>query len=146
MSIGKELAGWLRGRDTLTVMLDKDSKGAPRIHPRRLPQTAGEITKAIVYHKISDVSEGSLPGVVSMSNAILQFDCYGPTPDKADQLRDKLKKHLDSIVQGQVGNLSVASIEHDGDRDADDSPNDGSDQARFVSQCDYRVMYRRPTT
>lgn len=146
MSIGKELAGWLRDRATLTAMLDKDAKGAPRIHPRRLPQTAGPDTRAIVYHLISDVSEGSLPGVVRMSNAILQFDCYGKTPDLADRLRDMLKKQLDTIVQGQVGNLSVAGIEHDGDRDSDDEPNDGSDQARFVSQCDYRVMYRRPTT
>lgn len=148
MGLGTQMAGWLRGRATLVAMLDKDrdGKGAPRIHPRRLPQTAkpqGEETsvRAIVYHKISDVSEGSLSGVVSPSSAIMQFDCYGSTPDKADQLRDMLKSHLNSIVYGDLGTIRVLGIEHDGDRDMDDEPEDGSDNARYVSQCDYRVMY-----
>lgn len=148
MGLGKEMAGWLRGRATLVAMLDRDNngKGAPRIHPRRLPQTAkpqGDETsvKAIVYHKISDVSEGSLEGVVSTSNAIMQFDCYGSTPDQADQLRDMLKSHLNSVVYGNLGTIRLLGMEHDGDRDAVDEPINASDDARFISQVDYRVMY-----
>lgn len=148
MNIGKELAGWLRSRATLVAMLDKDAKQAPRIHPRRLPQTAkpqGEETsvRAIIYHKISDISQGSLSGVASPSEALLQFDCYGSTPDKADTLREMLKSHLDSVVSGSIGNTRLLFLIHEGDRDEHDDPQDGTDIARFVSQCDYRVMYQR---
>lgn len=146
MGIGKEIAGWLRGRPTLAAMLDADEKQAPRIHPRILPQSAGREPRAIVYHLISDVSESSLAGVVKASNAILQFDCYGRTPDEADRLRDTLKKQLDTIVYGAVGNYWVHGIDHDGDRDVSDEPMDASETWRFICQCDYRVMYCRPTT
>lgn len=146
MGIGKEMAGWLRSRATLVAMLDADAAKAPRIHPRRLPQSAGPNPKAIVYHTISDVSEQSMQGVVKMSNAVMQFDCYGRTPDEADTLRDMLKKQLDALFRGSVGTLFVSGLEHEGDRDAEDDASDGSDQARFISQCDYRIAYQRPTS
>ena len=145
MGLGTELAGWMRSRPTLAVMLDVDGNKVPRIHPRRLPQSAGKAPRAIVYHKISDVSEQSLAGVVRLSRAIMQFDCYGRTPDEADNLREQLKKQLDAFFQGNMGNVRIAGLEHDGDRDDSDEPMDGSDSARFIAQCDYRIMYHRET-
>lgn len=146
MGLGTELAGWMRSKAILVAMLDRDALGAPRIHPRRLPQSAGVNPRAIVYHKISDVSESSMQGVVKLSNAVMQFDCYGRTPDEADNLREMLKKQLDALFRGQVGNLFVSGVEHQGDIDTDDEPGDGSDQARFIAQCDYRIAYQRPTS
>lgn len=145
MGIGKELAGWLRSRSGLTALIDVDAKGAPRIHPARLPQSAGQSPRAIVYHLVSDVSETSLNGVVMMSHAIVQFDCYGGTPSESDILREGLKKQLDAMMRGQVGNVFVSGIVHEGDRDDIDEPIDGSDVARFIGQCDYRFSYQRPT-
>lgn len=145
MGLGKELAGWMRSKPALVAMLDKDSGGTPRIHPRRLPQKAGQSPRAIVYHKISDLTETHMAGVVSVSHAIMQFDCYGRSPDEADDLRETLKKQLDALGRGQVGNVFVAGLEHAGDRDGDDDPIDGGDAARFIAMVDYRFSYQRPT-
>jgi hypothetical protein len=145
MGIGKDIAGWLRSRDTLAVMLDKDDKGAPQIYPRRLPQEAGTRPRAIVYHKISDVSEGSLSGVVRMSNARFQFDCYGRSPDESDAIRDKVKKEFDAFFRGNMGTLRVYGVEHGGDNDDTDEPIDGSDVPRCIAMCDYMITYQRPT-
>lgn len=151
MSLGKELEGWLRGRATLVAMLDVDAAKQPRIHAVRLSQHAapppGKATvRAIIYHKISDQTESGLGDVVKWARAIMQFDCYGNSPDEADRLREMLKTHLDTlIIGGPVGSLRIEGMDHEGDRDLTEEPEDGSDKARFVYSCDYTVTYQRPT-
>lgn len=143
--IGTELRGWLIQQADLTVMLDKDGS-APRIHPSVLPQSAGQEGKAIVYHLISDVSEGTAGLRTTVSHAILQFDCYGPTPLLANRIRTKLKQLLDNKQRGTIGNLFACAIIHEGDRDETDTAVDGSDDHRFIRQCDYRISYQLPTS
>lgn len=149
--IGTELQTWLLGQETLVAMLDKDTNKVPRIHPAVLPQSAGKTPTAIVYHLISDTGEiaaggsgGQTATRVSVCHAILQFDCYGPTPKLAARLRTKLKDVLDGKQRGIVGQVFATAIVWDGDRDETDQPMDGSEAYRFVRQCDYRISYQRP--
>lgn len=143
--LGTELAGWLRSRPTLAAMVDKDEAGAPRIHASVLPTSAGQTPRAIVYHLISDVSEGHVQGATTVSQALMQFDCYGKTPQLAARLRQRLKVELDTKTRGQIGNLWACAIVHDGDRDETETPIDGSEQHRFIRQSDYRISYQRAT-
>lgn len=151
--IEADLVAWLRTQDTLTVLLDKDKAGVPRIHPQRLPQSAGSAPRAIVYHLVSDVSEtaaggagSSVAGVVSVSHAVIQFDCYGPDPITAKRIRHKLKARLDAFQRGLMNAANVCAVVHQGDRQDLDEPQDGSDSARFIRMCDYRISYQRATT
>jgi hypothetical protein len=146
--IGTELRAYLLTRPTLIALLDRDSANAPRIHPSILPQTSGKTPAAIVYHLISDVTEGCLPGVTTshhLSHAVIQFDCYASSPLVANRIRTQLKAAMDVLNRGAMGNLRSVGTLHEGDRDETVMAEDGSESHQFIRQCDYRISYQRPT-
>jgi hypothetical protein len=139
----EELVGWLRARDSLVVLLTKDTKNVPHIHPDVLPQGAGFNANAIVIHQVSGSTEMHLGGASEVGHMTLQFDCLSTVPKTARKIRGQLKTELlVNLFRGVVGTVNVRGIEPGTETDSRDEPIDGSATYRYVRTIDFNFAYK----
>lgn len=96
---------------------------------------------AVVYHKIAANSEQNLQTAAGLCHTTVQYDCHADTDEAADALKEVIRLALQGY-RGPAGDETVNCITVSGERDEDDPPLDGSDQARYTHQIDFLVSHQ----
>lgn len=116
---------------------------ATRMYSDVLPQSA--TMPAITYSMITETPYEHLAGIVSVSQATIQVDCFGATRSSANALADAVRLQLEKY-RGVVGTQQILEINHTSARDGYDRAESGTDQLRFIRSLDFDIHYRTTTS
>lgn len=108
-----------------------------------LPQNA--IMPAITYTLIAEAPYEHLGGIVDLSRATIQVDCFGATRPSANALANYVRLALEKY-RGTVSGQFINEINYTGQRDGFDRSEAGTDQRRFIRSLDFDVHYRTTTS
>lgn len=142
VDLEEALITWLRTKDAVVANLDKDANNVPHIYSD-YPQTAKR-ERVLVLHEISGSHAEHLTGTSTLAWKRFQFDCHGPTPKKARQLRDAVKDAIETLQNRAVigTGVRICGVEHGGDYKTDTAPADGSAQQRYTRSTDYQFSFQ----
>ena len=99
----------------------------------------------IVFTQISGVPARHLLAVSGLKQTMFQIDCWGSTPDEADELADAVRDALDQY-QGTLGHgmytASTVTVFIDGPRNEFRPPTDGGRVTKFRALLEATIWYR----
>lgn len=130
----KAMAGLLLGNSGVT------DKVQTRVYPYALPQ--GEEIPAIDMRSIGSPLEAqALVGIPNTRKSQVTLDCYGETPEEADDVAMAVLAFLPGY-RGVVRGVTVLGIVTEGEIDNDvDGADPGSDKFRYVSSIDFEIVW-----
>lgn len=111
-----------------------------RIYPGYLPQRPG-VFPAVVLSEISRESEQHLTGGAGLAHTRVQVDCYGETHLAAYAAREAIRRKVVPSTGGTWDTVVVADVGHENFRTDIDSPQDGSENWRFVAGFDLLISH-----
>jgi len=129
-----------------TLLLANTSVSAlvsTRAYSDVLPQNAA--MPALTYSLIVESPNEHLGGIVDLSRATIQVDCFGITRSSANALADAVRIAIE-MYRGTVGTQFINEINYTGARDGYDRSEAGTDQRRFIRSLDFDVNYRTTTS
>ena len=116
-----------------------------RMYSDTLPQNA--TLPAIRYAVVDATPNEHLSGIVGVSRARIQIDCYANTRAAANALADGVRLALEKQNHTLVGAQYINDIAMiSGPADARDRAKAGEDEVRFISTMDFFVYYNTTTS
>ena len=115
-----------------------------RMYSDVLPQSV--TLPAITYNLPDTIPNEHLAGIVDMSRARIQIDCYATTRTVANSLADAVRLQLETY-RGTVGSQFINNITMPtGESYRFDVPEAGTDRRRYITSQDFFVFYRTTTS
>ena len=141
-NIGTDLRQWMLNQSDINEIVGEGTT-ASRIYPEVLPQNA--TLPAIVIRIISQIAEADVAnGDANYSHTRIQVDSYATTAIGSQDLAYAVRKS--SGLQGFTGTMGTVTADKVYVENANtfeiDSPTDGSDAFRYVTQVDYIISYQ----
>lgn len=141
-NIGTDLRQWMLLQSDINELVGTGS-GSSRIYPEVLPQNA--TLPAIVIRIISQIAEADIANTdANYCHARVQVDCYASTAIASQDLAYATRKS--SGLQGYTGTMGASTVDKTYVENANafeiDSPTDGSDSFRYVTQFDIVISFQ----
>ena len=116
-----------------------------RIHADVLPQRC--VFPAIAYEIIDTTPNEHLSGIVDLSRARIQIDCYAKTRADANSLADKVRLAIEKKTAGTYSSQYIVEINLvSGEQFFVEQPKEGTDKRVFGTSQDFYVHYRTTTS
>jgi hypothetical protein len=128
------LRAYLIGQSSLSDQI------STRMYPDALPQSS--TLPAVSYRKISGVHDHYVEGYSGVCTARITFDCYAATRSSAEAVADAIAELMNGL-RGTYSSVDILDVQYDsGPEYYEESPQDGSDEHRYVTTMDFLINYR----
>jgi len=129
----------------LVADTDVSAVVSSRIHADVLPQRC--VFPAIAYEIIDTTPNEHLNGIVDLSRARIQIDCYAKTRADANSLADKVRLAIEKKTAGTYSSQYIVEINLvSGEQFFVEQPKEGTDKRVFGTSQDFYVHYRTTTS